>query len=292
MDDPHPAPTPPRLLRIAAWITVALLIAVTLSSAFMRHRTSGLGCVPWPACYGQPMVEDAADVTAARIVHRLAASTVLVLVVVLALASWTARPPRRREAVLASVLVLLACGLAVLGAFTPGSRLPAVAIGNLLGGFVMLALAWCWLEPRRALGGAAVIATLLLVLQIAAGGWISSAYAATICATWTDCLAQARASGWDAAPLDPWREAWSRDDGAIVQLVHRVGAAIAAVAVLALAALAWRRERRGAALGLVALLVLQALLGASIAGPAAPLIVVMLHNTMAAALLVLTLRLV
>lgn len=292
MEDARAAPKRTRLLRCAAWITVALLVAVTLSSAFMRHRSGGLGCTPWPACFGQPVVEAAADVTVARVVHRVAASAVLVLVVVLALASWTAQPPRQREALVATALVVLACGLAVLGAFTPGSRLPAVAIGNLLGGFVMLALAWRWLDTRRALGGAAVAVALLLVLQIAAGGWVSSAYAATGCTSWSDCLAQSSASGWDRAPLDPWREAWPRGDGAILQLVHRVGAAIAAVAVLALAALAWRRDRRGAALALVAMVALQAVLGASIAGPAAPLALVMLHNATAAALLALTVRLV
>ncbi|HET9977013.1 MAG TPA: COX15/CtaA family protein [Burkholderiaceae bacterium] len=291
MDDPRAVPNRTRLLRRAAWITVALLVAVTLSSAFMRHRSGGLGCSPWPACYGQPMVEAAADVTVARVVHRLAASVVLVLVVVLALASWTAQPPLRREARVAGALVVLAGGLAVLGAFTPGSRTPAVAIGNLLGGFVMLALAVRWLDTRRALGGAAVAVALLLVLQIAAGGWVSGAYAATSCASWTECLAQSGASGWDRAPLDPWREAWPRGDGAILQLVHRVGAAVTVVAVLALAALAWRRARRGAAAALVSMVALQAVLGASIAGPGAPLALVMLHNAVAAALLALTVRL-
>ena len=39
-------------------------------------------------------------------------------------------------------LPLLALALATLGIATPGARLPAVAMGNLLGGFVMLALCW------------------------------------------------------------------------------------------------------------------------------------------------------
>ena len=42
--------------------------------------------------------------------------------------------------VLVAALLVLALGLAGLGIVTPGSRLPAVAMGNLLGGFAMLAI--------------------------------------------------------------------------------------------------------------------------------------------------------
>ena len=42
-----------QLLRRLAWLTFLLLLAVTCLSAFLRHRAAGLGCQPWPVCFGQ-----------------------------------------------------------------------------------------------------------------------------------------------------------------------------------------------------------------------------------------------
>jgi cytochrome c oxidase assembly protein subunit 15 len=191
----------------------------------------------------------------------------------------------------ATSLFVLACALAVLGALTPGSRLPALAIGNLLGGLTMLALALRWFEAPRGLGWAAVLAALLVALQVATGGLVSSSYAATSCVSWQDCAGQASAAGWSVAPLDPWRAAALHGDGAIVQIVHRALGAVTGAALLVLAALAWRHGRMRAALALAALLLMQAMLGWAVAAHGGPLALVLLHNALAAALLALTIRL-
>ncbi len=70
-----------RLRRIALLCAV-LLAAVTSLSAFLRHSASGLGCHPWPACYGQgdraaasgAGAEAVTAVGAARLAHRITAT--------------------------------------------------------------------------------------------------------------------------------------------------------------------------------------------------------------------------
>ena len=40
------------LRRLALWCTVLMLLITSLS-AFIRLSQAGLGCEPWPQCYGQ-----------------------------------------------------------------------------------------------------------------------------------------------------------------------------------------------------------------------------------------------
>ena len=140
----------PKLLRRLAWLTLLLLLAVTCLSAYMRHRAAGLGCAPWPACYGQgervaatpgAVVVGGQALTVARAAHRITATLALLLVIAMVAIAFNARPALRREGRLAQALLALAVLLALLGLFTPGARLPVVAMANLLGGLLMLALA-------------------------------------------------------------------------------------------------------------------------------------------------------
>jgi cytochrome c oxidase assembly protein subunit 15 len=67
----------------------------------------------------------------------------------MAMATLATRPVLKRAGALSVSLLLLALALAALGIATPGTRLPAVAMGNLLGGFVMLALCWRLVASTR-----------------------------------------------------------------------------------------------------------------------------------------------
>jgi len=139
------------LFRRAAFAAAALTFVVIVASAFMRHTQAGLACDDWPACYGR-IVASAADgapgtepasstgVRLARIAHRLAATSVLALVIGLLLVAWTQKPAWQRGGFLAAAALVVAGGLAVLGIATPGAMLPAVTLGNLLGGYLLLAL--------------------------------------------------------------------------------------------------------------------------------------------------------
>lgn len=303
------------LIRRMAWLCAVLMLATISLSAFMRLSQAGLGCADWPACYGQNLrdlqqgvpVPSGHVVAAARLAHRVVASLSLILVIMLTMTTLATRPLLHRPGALSLALLVLALALAVLGIVTPGARLPAVTMGNLLGGFVMLALCWRLAASARlqsagapaGLGAWAVAALLLLCGQIATGALVSASYAALSCTDLAHCWATAHsaASGWQA--LDPWREpvlgataTSTGANGAVVLLVHRSGAALV-LAVLALIGItAWRRGRRREGAALVALVAAQLTLGLLIVAAGLPLAGVLLHNLVAALLLALLVRLI
>lgn len=137
-------------MRILAGLALALLLVITTTSAYLRLAQTGLSCPGAPDCYARSETRAAADddpsLTTARALHRIAASAAGA--VILAILGWTAARPNERAAAIA--LAVLAAMLAWLGRYTP-SGLPAVTLGNLLGGMAMLALAgWLVLALGRA----------------------------------------------------------------------------------------------------------------------------------------------
>ena len=88
-------------LRKVALACAVLVLAITSLSAFLRLSASGLGCEPWPQCYGQSLRDrqqgvvtpPTGVVTAARISHRIAAvaallGTIFGLGITALLAAW------------------------------------------------------------------------------------------------------------------------------------------------------------------------------------------------------------
>jgi cytochrome c oxidase assembly protein subunit 15 len=284
-----------RLHRIALVCLVAMAATVALS-AYIRLAQSGIGCAEWPACVGRvEPATPAAGIAAARLAHRVVASVVLVgAFLILRTAMSLPSAPRRRNLPAAIGLVALALALAALGAVSRGARLPAIAIGNLLGGFAMLALCWRLANPgaygsRTGLGGWGTAAIALLALQIALGAQLSASHAALACRDLADCVQAASSGDWQA--LNPWREPAPdasplRRSAAPVRLAHGLGAVVVDAAVAALGALAWRRGRHAAGSVLVALAALQTALGWTIASGGLSLPLALLHNAIAAAMLV------
>lgn len=298
-----------RMLRRMAWICAALMLATITLSAYMRLSQAGLGCIDWPACYGQGLrALQSGDAPAAghgvalaRLAHRVVASATLVLVIVMVMTALLTRPVLKRQSALTLALLGVAVALAVLGIFTPRARLPIVAMGNLLGGFVMLALCVRLAdsarppgraaEPESRFGFVAAAALVLLALQLAGGALVSASYAALSCSGLADCLHAAAASGWDAQALNPWREpvlesgAWPINRGsALVLWLHQI-AALVLLALLGYLGLAgWRRGRRDGAL-LLGLVAAQVVLGMAIAAFGLPLAGALLHNLLGALLL-------
>jgi cytochrome c oxidase assembly protein subunit 15 len=307
-DAPHTMPVADQRLKLArklAVLCLLLLVAVTCLSAYLRHSAGGLDCAPWPACFGPgermaagPMVIDGQALTVARTAHRITATLALLLLMALVFTSIGRRPRLRREAALSSALLALALLLALLGVFTPGSRLPAVAIGNLLGGFVMVALAARLVRAptHRGLGAFALAVALLLLAQVVTGAFVSATRAGLACIDIRECLDQARAGGWDWAALNPWHEpgfavGTPYAEGALAQLLHRLGGLLVAPAVAGLAMIALWRGRRREGLLLLALLVLEVALGLAVGSTGLPLVSVLWHNLVSALLLAVILRL-
>lgn len=294
-------PTTLYRLRRIALATLLLILAVTTLSAYMRLVNAGLGCVDWPACYGAqlrtPVAATAASdasVAVARMLHRLAAMAVLVLALTMAAAALSARPRYTREAALAAALTTVAIGLAVLGRFSAGATLPIIAIGNVLGGFAMIALsfaAWRGTGPDMRWARPALVLLVILVVQIASGVLVSASYSGLSCSGFPECGGAANLS-WSM--LDPMRvphfEALPpiHPEGASAQMLHRGLAVLVALAALVTAVDAWRNGQRRAAATLAALLVLQMGLGIALVLAALPLAVALMHNLVAALMLIAT----
>lgn len=300
-------------LRRLALTCAALVLAVTSLSAFIRLSQAGLGCNDWPQCYGSRL-RDAQQghpdlaakveaVAAARLAHRAVAVLALLAVVTMLAICFGNQPWLHREGLLALALLALALGLAVLGRSTAGSRLPAVAMANLIGGVLMLALSWRLAatgapSARPALKAWARVAALLLLGQLALGALVSSSYAGLSCASVGDCVAAADAAGWPWRLLDPWREPVFvatplpiNPNGAIGQVLHRAGAVVVLVMLAPLGWATLRGARRREGVTLLALLVLQMMLGLVMTATALPISAALAHNIVAALLLATVLRL-
>ncbi len=300
-------------LRALTLLTLFLTFDLVVFGAFTRLSDSGLGCPDWPGCYGEASPLGAREQIAAEqalrpdgpvthgkawveMVHRYWASAVGFLILVLALlalrwklyAGWS---------LLTLVWVLVQGGF---GALTVTLKLfPAIVTLHLLFGLGLLVLLALQAErltaARRPLAadlrplwiGAGVV----LWLQIALGGWVSTNYAVLICQDFPTC----QGSWWPAMDFAEgfkiWRQLGQGVDGFItlpaltaIHVVHRLGAL---VLVLAAGWLAWQLlrggERRWAA-WLAGLLLLQLVSGVSNVVLGWPLVAALLHSAGAAAL--------
>ena len=200
-------------MRVLIRVLLALLVVVMATSAWVRLAQSGLSCAGGADCYAtkaaRASAEQSTGVAVARTLHRIAASAAGAVVVAMAVLGW--RGARRRERVAIVALGLLAIGLATLGQVTP-STLPAVTLGNLLGGMAMTGIA-AWLAvalERRyasshavALRSWAWLALALVALQVAAGGMISAQHASFACDGFPLCGGHLGSAGSGLEAFDP-----------------------------------------------------------------------------------------
>lgn len=312
MDPPDP-PSP--LLARLALAASAVMLFVVVSSAYLRLAAAGLGCEPWPECYGAPSMPGAHPRGGAssplqflaRLGHRLAASAMLLLVFAILVASLR-RPRRHGDVVLALAMAALTAFLALLGISSSTGMAPTVALGNLLGGLALLACAWMLRArqahpPRLGVSGprhapslrfAAVAAVVLIAVQIGLGGLVSVKLAAAACPTLPGCEGDFSPSEGLAA-FDPFASSPAplpSDQGAALHLAHRLGALLTLgwLGAVALGARAYPGLRRPAAAAAL-LALLQAALGAAMVKLAFPLPLALVHNALAAALLLVAVEL-
>jgi cytochrome c oxidase assembly protein subunit 15 len=305
-----------RLARIGA----VLALAVVMLGAYVRLSDAGLGCPDWPGCYGRLVVPHPA--TSAEdlgleytrpleagkawreMIHRYLASSLGIICLALAAIAWLNRRDPAQPKFVPAALVALIIFQGLLGMWTVTLLLkPIVVVAHLFGGIATLALLASlgnWRSTRfpsptpalRALGLAAAAA---LVLQISLGGWTSSNYAALACPDFPTCQTQwwpAIADFKEAFVL--WRGIGIDYEGGVldhparvaVHFTHRLGAVLAAV-LIALLGFRLVRETATRADGaaVLAVLALQLCLGVSIVWFGVPLGVAVLHNGVAALLL-------
>lgn len=206
--------------RKLVWVTLFLTFDLIMFGAFTRLTDSGLGCPDWPGCYGQANPLQAhADISAAEaamptgpvtvmkawieMIHRYLAMAIGVLIISIMAISWRKwRQSGRRETrfspMFAIALFAFVCLQGAFGAWTVTMKLqPIIVTTHLLLGMTLLALL-SWFGARQTdhppvaraaatLRLPAVLAAILLTIQIALGGWVSSNYAALACMDFPLC---------------------------------------------------------------------------------------------------------
>ena len=296
----------PGLMRRVVLAALLLVLVIITTSAYIRLSQAGLGCADWPDCYGRAvrlpeagqLLPGRAPLFWARALHRFAASSVgVLLVLIVFLGRKDLQGTGARVAAWAALA--LAALLAALGLITPSS-LPAVTLGNLLGGMALAALLWALLQRGRGVfsGAGRVLlwlAVAALALQIALGGMIGARHAALACRALPWCGGNGWAGSIDWRLFDPFFSLPASDPptGALAALAmaHRYGALLVAAVLLVVGAAAVRRGAGAAGRILLGMLGLQLLLGAAMVLADFPVALALMHNLGAALLLGATISL-
>ncbi len=316
-----------------AKISLLLVILLVSLSAYLRLAHSGIGCADWPACYGhigqaasvsqpapsenayQRMVEQANQPMAwATPLHRLVASVLGLLMVFLAFIALR----RKKQRIIALTLLGLTVFLAVLGIRSGSLHNPAVVMGNLAGGFSMLGLlGWMVFSPGSkvpldaqdhdaqhragAVSRMAIVAIIVLCLQIVMGGLTSANFAATSCQTLPDCHGSwlpgsALLTAFDLSrrhEVTAMGQAIGGEERLAIHKAHRIGAVITLALILLTALTALRAEERyrTTAIVILALVTLEFSVGIAAILTSLPISLAVAHNWLAGLILLALLKL-
>ena len=336
-----------RWIRRLALAGVLLCFVVVVLGAYVRLNAAGLGCPDWPGCYGHVTPLGAENNAAAQaafpnrpldtgkawkeMVHRYAAGTLVLIVVIITAIAIRYRQRRFLSVPYVSALLATIVVQAVLGMLTVTWQLkPLIVTLHLIFGMTTLALLWwLWLSlPTNSWGSRAthsagynnfgggnsaaaarvayqlaLLGLVALCIQIALGGWTSSNYAAVACPDFPTC----QNSWW---PHTDYRNAFvlwhglaiNYEGGVLdnparvaIHLTHRLGADMATLALgFAAGFILLRKKLPGAlpaAYAVLGALALQLTIGISMVLKTFPLLLTTAHTAGAALLLLATLAL-
>jgi len=305
-------------------LALILALFVVVLGAYVRLSDAGLGCPDWPGCYGNLVIQEHPEAVDQanqayperpfnagkawkEMIHRYFASGLGFLIIILNVMAWRHREKRVRG--LAGFLLLLVMFQGALGMWTVTLLVkPAVVVSHLLGGFATLGLLF-WLYLRladtrgiqkvfssRPLVWGARVGLLLLVMQIALGGWTSTNYAALACPGLPTCYGTSDywppdldyASGfvlWRGLGVDYEGGVLDLDARAAIHWVHRIAAVVVSAWLLLLSLALMRQRYTLAALFVAMSLMLQFGLGVANIHWQLPLPLAVAHNGGAALLL-------
>ena len=279
----HRRATPFRRVQVLTLLTLFLTFDLVLFGAFTRLTDSGLGCPDWPGCYGSASPLGAkVEISAAQsampsgpvthgkawieMIHRYLATSVGVLILVLAIMAWRAARMRGQAALRQAITpwwpaltLVWVCVQGAFGALTVTMKLfPAIVTLHLMGALVLLALLCVQAVQQAQLAGtqAPVLigtgvrslvwaAFILLGMQVALGGWVSTNYAVLACTDFPQCQGRWWPDMNFLQGFEIWRELGLTGAGEAISFtaltaIHYVHRLAAFVVLAVLAVLAWR----------------------------------------------------
>lgn len=323
----------PNKFRKLVWLTAFLTFDLIVFGAFTRLTDSGLGCPDWPGCYGMAnpflaheqiaqaeALMPTGPVTVAKawieMIHRYLAMGVGYLCMALMGTAWMQwRKTRRVEFKpgLPTLLFVAVCVQGAFGAWTVTLKLqPVIVTIHLILGMGLLAL-MCWLgarqdgvpkmaecppvfRPTGVLKTLVVVSAVVLALQIALGGWVSTNYATLACSGYPLCNGSIMPELDFEHGFTLWRELGKTAAGhylpfSALTAIHWVHRNFAYIVVAVLGYTAWRAaahaplNKTARRIGIV--LAVQAATGIATVYLDFPLAIAVLHNAGAALLVVL-----
>ncbi len=305
---------PHRLYLLLNCIALICTLIIILLSAHIRLGESGLGCQPWPACYTQSMFLDTTqgleipegEFQTFRALHRVFASALGIVVLILAIiALWYRHqvPP-----LLPVLMFLVVLFLSILGVSTPTRTLPAVTLGNVLGGILLIALIWRHLlflliKPVSRIPGLSLkVLAALVMLQLITGAWASANFTASACPELLQCHFIENLPAHFSDSFKLMRELKLNQDQEliltanmeVIQFIHRL-VAVALLVAIAVAFMQIRSKQRALVSNITViagLFATEAMLGVFNVLWEMPLWTNTLHNLLAVLLLLATLTLV
>jgi cytochrome c oxidase assembly protein subunit 15 len=320
--------------RKLVWVGVFLTFDLILFGAFTRLSDSGLGCPDWPGCYGLANPFQAHDQIRAaealmphgpvtlvkawiEMTHRYLAMGIGVLIMALmgqAWRQWWKSRSAEFSPWLPTALFFFVCLQGAFGAWTVTMKLqPVIVTIHLMLGMGLLAmLTWlggqqdnvlhpltraCGTAPQlRRMRVLALLAALLLGMQIALGGWVSTNYATLACLDFPLCHGKLLPEMDFEHGFTLWRALGKTAAGhylpfpalTAIHVVHRSFALLVFAGIGYAACHAWRYPQlRNLARAIIAVLVLQACTGIATIYLNWPLAIAVLHNGGAALLVLL-----
>lgn len=232
--------------RKLVWVTAFLTFDLIMFGAFTRLTDSGLGCPDWPGCYGHANpVQAHAHISAAEaampdgpvtvmkawieMIHRYLAMGVGVLIIAMMAIAWrmwlkSKRQDSRFSPWMPTFLLAFVCLQGAFGAWTVTLKLqPVIVTLHLLLGMGLLMLL-AWLGTRQnsyppvavaalSMRAPAAVGLVLLFMQIALGGWVSTNYAALACLDYPLCHGKAVPEMDFANGFSLWRHLGKTADG-------------------------------------------------------------------------------
>ena len=303
-----------KTLRLLSFLGACLALIVIGLGAYTRLTDAGLGCPDWPGCYGHLIQNEHSNWSLqawTEMIHRYIAGSLGLLVLGITFLAIKARKTLPYKIPL--FLVGLIICQALLGMWTVTLKLhPTIVMLHLIGGFTTLTLLWLYYLQLRTLSEKQtttvptsikrflIIALGLLILQIALGGWTSANYAALACLDFPQCQGSwLPQSNFSQAltflhPIGPNFEFGLFDSATrmTIHMMHRFGALITTVAITLSCGMLLRNGRekindpfRKATWVVIGLLCFQVSLGITNVLEVLPLGIAVLHNMVAAMLL-------